>query len=109
MFGARGVAAPTAAALANDGQDATSARRRGRALLRLAGHEGPLDALLDQARAGRVDLRHLSLVALVEQCVAALDAALRALRDAAGDRGAGTTTDAVAPGPALVLLQRLAE
>ena len=78
-------------------------------MLRLAGYEGPLDTLLDQARAGRVDLQHLSLLAVVEQCVAALDAALRALRQAAGDCGAGPIAGPGAPGPAPVPLQRLAE
>ena len=117
VFGVPGVAAPTAAALASDGQDAMApvsgdlaARDAADApVLRLAGYEGPLDALLDQARAGRVDLQHLSLLAVVEQCVAAIDAALRALRQAAGDRGAGPIAGAAAPGPAPVPLQRLAE
>ena len=108
VFGAPGIAAPTAAALASDGQDATVPVSDA-PVLRLAGYEGPLDALLDQARAGRVDLQHLPLLAVVEQCVAAVDAALSALRQAAGDRDAGTIAGAATPGLATVPLQRLAE
>jgi segregation and condensation protein A len=44
--------------------------------LRLGGYEGPLDLLLELARAQRVDLARLSIVALAEQFAAAVDAAI---------------------------------
>ncbi len=47
--------------------------------LRLDGFEGPLDLLLDLARAQKLDLQRISIVALVDQYLAVLDQA-RALR-----------------------------
>lgn len=52
-------------------------------VLRVEGYEGPLDWWLEQAQARRIDLARLPILALVEQCVAALDDALAA-RDGAG-------------------------
>jgi len=72
-------------------------------VLRVEGFEGPLDWLLEQARAGRVDLARLPVLALVEQCVAALEAAL------AGRRGEGRGDDTGPAAPVPVPLQRLAE
>lgn len=70
-------------------------------VLRVTGLEGPLDWVLEQARAGRIDLAHVPVLALVEQCVAAVTAALAPPSDvgAAGDGGE------LAPAP----LQRLGE
>ncbi len=48
-------------------------------VLRLGGFEGPLDLLLELARAQRVDLARISILAVVEQFLAAVDGA-RALR-----------------------------
>jgi segregation and condensation protein A len=45
-------------------------------VLSVAGFEGPLDWLLEMARAQRIDLAQLSIVELVDAFVAALDAAL---------------------------------
>jgi segregation and condensation protein A len=77
-------------------------------VLRVAGFEGPLDWLLEQARAGRVDLARLPVLALVEQCVTALEAALARLR---GRSEVAVPVVAVAPVlPASpVPLQRLAD
>ncbi len=47
--------------------------------LNLEGFEGPLDLLLDLARAQKVDIRRISIVALVDQYVAVLEGA-RAVR-----------------------------
>lgn len=44
--------------------------------LRLGAWEGPLDLLLEMARAQRVDLARLSIGALAEQCAAAVAAAI---------------------------------
>lgn len=44
--------------------------------LRLGGYEGPLDLLLELARAQRVDLARLSIIALAEQFAAAVEAAI---------------------------------
>lgn len=52
-------------------------------VLRVEGFEGPLDWWLEQAQARRIDLARLPILALVEQCVAALEGALAA-RDGAG-------------------------
>ena len=43
--------------------------------LRLEGFEGPLDLLLDLARAQKVDLEKISIIALVDQFLAVLDQA----------------------------------
>ncbi len=48
-------------------------------LLRLEGFEGPLDLLLDLARAQKLDLAAISILALVEQYLAVIDSA-RAIR-----------------------------
>jgi len=47
--------------------------------LRLEGYEGPLDLLLELARAQKVDLHKLSIVALVDQYIAVIEGA-RAVR-----------------------------
>ena len=71
-------------------------------MLRVAGIEGPLDWVLEQARAGRIDLARLPVLALVEQCVAAIAAALAPPGVAASEgRGGGD----LAPPP----VQRLGE
>jgi segregation and condensation protein A len=44
--------------------------------LRLGGYEGPLDLLLELARAQRVDLARLSIIALAEQFAAVVEAAI---------------------------------
>jgi segregation and condensation protein A len=75
-------------------------------VLRVEGFEGPLDWLLEQARAGRVDLARLSVLALVEQCVAALERALAGRRGEGDGRGVGAGSAAPPPAPPL---QRLAE
>jgi segregation and condensation protein A len=51
------------------------------------GFEGPLDWLLEMARAQQIDLGKLSILALVEAFVAALDAALERLRGTGADLG----------------------
>ncbi len=48
--------------------------------LRLMAYEGPLDLLLGLARAQRIDLARLSIVQLVEQFIAAMEAAIAARR-----------------------------
>ncbi len=48
--------------------------------LRLGAYEGPLDLLLDLARAQRVDLTRISVVSLVEQFVTAMERAIAARR-----------------------------
>jgi len=53
--------------------------------LRLEGFEGPLDLLLDLARAQKVDLAKLSIVALVDQFLAVLDQARRVRLELAAD------------------------
>jgi len=50
----------------------------GAPVLAAAGFEGPLDWLLELARAGRIDLRQLSILQLVEAFAAALQAGLAA-------------------------------
>ena len=44
-------------------------------LLRLEGFEGPLDLLLDLARAQKVDLAKISILALVEQYLTVIEGA----------------------------------
>jgi len=51
-------------------------------MLAVAGFEGPLDWLLELARAGKVDLRRLSILALVETFADTMDAALNRPPDA---------------------------
>jgi segregation and condensation protein A len=48
--------------------------------LRLGAYEGPLDLLLDLARAQRVDLARISVLTLAEQFVAAVEAAIAGRR-----------------------------
>ena len=45
--------------------------------LQLEGYEGPLDLLLELARAQKVDLAKISIVALVEQFLAVIEGARR--------------------------------
>jgi segregation and condensation protein A len=53
--------------------------------LRLEGFEGPLDLLLDLARAQKVDLEKISIIALVDQFLAVLDQARRVRLELAAD------------------------
>ncbi|MCX7371339.1 MAG: ScpA family protein [Alphaproteobacteria bacterium] len=53
--------------------------------LSLDGFEGPLDLLLDLARAQKMDIRTISIVALVDQYVAVLDSARRVRLELAAD------------------------
>jgi segregation and condensation protein A len=54
-------------------------------LLRLEGFEGPLDLLLDLARAQKVDLIRISILALVEQYLAVIEGARRVRLELAAD------------------------
>ena len=54
-------------------------------LLRLDGFEGPLDLLLDLARAQKVDLARISILALVEQFLAVIEGARRVRLELAAD------------------------
>ncbi|MGE0222791.1 MAG: ScpA family protein [Acetobacteraceae bacterium] len=54
-------------------------------LLRLEGFEGPLDLLLDLARAQKVDLAKISILALVEQFLAVIEGARRIRLELAAD------------------------
>jgi segregation and condensation protein A len=54
-------------------------------LLRLDGFEGPLDLLLDLARGQKVDLAHISILALVEQYLAVIEGARRVRLELAAD------------------------
>jgi segregation and condensation protein A len=54
-------------------------------LLRLEGFEGPLDLLLDLARAQKVDLAKISILALVEQYLAVIESARRIRLELAAD------------------------
>lgn len=68
--------------------NALSPVRAGRAealLLRLDGFEGPLDLLLELARAGKVDLSTISILALVEQYLAVIEGARRIRLELAAD------------------------
>ena len=53
--------------------------------LRLEGFEGPLDLLLDLARAQKVDLGKISIIALVDQFLAVLEQARRVRLELAAD------------------------
>ena len=53
--------------------------------LDLDGWEGPLDLLLSLARAQRVDLRRISILALVEQYLAYVEASRRLRLELAAD------------------------
>lgn len=59
----------------------------GMPVLRLGAYEGPLDLLLALARAQRVDLEQISMLALAEQFAAAVDAAIAGGRVALGQMG----------------------
>jgi segregation and condensation protein A len=54
-------------------------------LLRLDGFEGPLDLLLDLARAQKVDLAKISILSLVEQFLAVIEGARRVRLELAAD------------------------
>lgn len=54
-------------------------------LLRLDGFEGPLDLLLELARAQKVDLARISILALVEQFLAVIEGARRVRLELAAD------------------------
>jgi segregation and condensation protein A len=54
-------------------------------LLRLEGFEGPLDLLLDLARAQKVDLAKISILALVEQYLSVIEGARRVRLELAAD------------------------
>jgi segregation and condensation protein A len=54
-------------------------------VLRLEGFEGPLDLLLDLARAQKVDLAKISILALVEQYLAVVEGARRIRLELAAD------------------------
>ncbi|WP_338332299.1 ScpA family protein [Acetobacter sp. LMG 32666] len=54
-------------------------------LLRLEGFEGPMDLLLDLARAQKVDLARISILQLVEQYLAVVDNARRVRLELAAD------------------------
>ncbi len=54
-------------------------------ILRLQGFEGPLDLLLDLARAQKVDLANISILALVDQYLAIIEGARRIRLELAAD------------------------
>ncbi|MBN8910127.1 MAG: segregation/condensation protein A, partial [Rhodospirillales bacterium] len=54
-------------------------------VLRLEGFEGPLDLLLDLARAQKVDLTKISILALVEQYLSVIEGARRVRLELAAD------------------------
>ena len=54
-------------------------------ILRLEGFEGPLDLLLDLARAQKVDLARISILALVDQYLAVIEGARRVRLELAAD------------------------
>src|SRR5690349_526129 len=54
-------------------------------VLRLEGFEGPLDLLLDLARAQKVDLAKISILALVEQYLAVIEGARQVRLELAAD------------------------
>jgi len=54
-------------------------------VLRLEGFEGPLDLLLDLARAQKVDLAKISILSLVEQFLAVIEGARRVRLELAAD------------------------
>jgi segregation and condensation protein A len=60
-------------------------RERDSLLLRLDGFEGPLDLLLDLARAQKVDLAKISILSLVEQFLAVIEGARRVRLELAAD------------------------
>src|SRR6516225_1819035 len=62
-----------------------SASEADRLALRLEGFEGPLDLLLDLARAQKVDLAKISILALVEQYLTVIEGARRVRLELAAD------------------------
>src|SRR6516164_7822357 len=62
-----------------------SASEVDRLALRLEGFEGPLDLLLELARAQKVDLAKISILALVEQYLAVIEGARRVRLELAAD------------------------
>ena len=54
-------------------------------LLRLQGFEGPLDLLLEMARGQKLDLAHISILALVDQYLAVIEGARRVRLELAAD------------------------
>src|SRR5580700_8149039 len=54
-------------------------------LLKLEGFEGPLDLLLDLARAQKVDLAKISILALVDQYLAVIEGARKVRLELAAD------------------------
>jgi segregation and condensation protein A len=62
-----------------------SASEADRLVLRLEGFEGPLDLLLDLARAQKVDLAKISILALVEQFLTVIEDARRIRLELAAD------------------------
>lgn len=101
----RGGRAVSAADLAWEGPRRKSASGE-TPVLQVEGFEGPLDWLLEQARAGRVDLARLPVLALIGQCVAALESALAGRRGEEGRQADDAVSMIPAPAPPL---QRLAE
>ena len=65
--------------------DSDPAPPRDSLLLRLDGFEGPLDLLLDLARAQKVDLAKISILSLVEQFLAVIAGAKRVRLELAAD------------------------
>ena len=70
----------------SDSSDAPAASdTSGGLILRLEGFEGPLDLLLDLARAQKVDLARISILALVDQYLAVIEGARRVRLELAAD------------------------
>jgi segregation and condensation protein A len=64
---------------------ATDAREPDSLLIQLEGFEGPLDLLLDLARAQKVDLAKISILSLVDQYLAVIEGARRVRLELAAD------------------------
>ena len=75
----------TAAPLAAGGAETAAAPAADALVLRLEGFEGPLDLLLELARAQKVDLAKISILALVEQFLAVIEGARRVRLELAAD------------------------
>src|SRR6478736_2538523 len=80
-------ASPPADGFAAAGPDVI-APGEGELIVNLEGFEGPLDLLLTLARDQKVDLRRISMVALVDQYLAHLPEVAPAAARAGGGRGA---------------------
>jgi segregation and condensation protein A len=61
------------------------AESQGNLVLRLEGFEGPMDLLLDLARAQKVDLAKISILSLVDQYLAVIEGARRVRLELAAD------------------------